>query len=127
MISVKEIESNIFEVEITSPRETNDETTFLGLLDDLIARNYFGLIFSTEGKAGFSPEAKKEMSTWFKKNKPILKDRCVGFARVNTSQSKAARFTSKAMKLAMPCPYHVVTNNEDAREWLLNLLSTYEK
>ncbi len=125
MIRIDEIETNIFEVEITSPRVIEDEESFLGLLDDLIVKDYFGLIFSTEGKAGFSQDAKKAMSTWFKANKPNLKERCIGFARVNTSQSKAGKFTSKAMQLAMPCPYNVVTNNEDAREWIKNLLSAY--
>ncbi|GEM_PF-2680691 len=125
MISINEIERNIFEVEITSPREEKDETSFLGLLDDLIEKEFFGLIFSTEGKAGFSAEAKKSMSIWFKTNKPLLKERCIGFARVNRSQSKTAKFTSKAMQLAMPCPYTVVTNNQEAREWVLDLFSSY--
>ena len=125
MIRIDEIDKNIFEVEITSPRVTEDETSFLGLLDDLITKEYFGLIFSTEGKAGFSPEAKKSMSSWFKENKPNLKERCIGFARVNTSQTKAGKFTSKAMKLAMPCPYNVVTKNEEAREWIGDLLNSY--
>lgn len=127
MIAINEIEKNIFEVEITSPREQKDETSFLNLLEELISKDFFGLIFSTEGKAGFSAEAKKEMSKWFKTNKPLLKEKCIGFARVNTSQSKAGKFTSKAMQLAMPCPYNVVTNNTDAKVWLMDLYSSYIK
>lgn len=118
MFSANEIHKDIFSLEINDPREEKDETEFLSFLDSVLSKNTFGLILKVEGEKSFSPEAKKALGVWFKENKPILKSKCFGFARVNQNAKKMGRLKSKALSLAMPCPYTVLHTTEEALDWL---------
>ncbi|MAE72529.1 MAG: hypothetical protein CL675_00440 [Bdellovibrionaceae bacterium] len=119
MIEITEIKPNHqFIVEITNPRTLKDESTFLGLLDDLIDRDRFGIAIKVEGGRAFSPEAKKRLGLWFKQNKAVLKKKCFGFARIKTQTTRVERLTSKAMRLAIPCPYDLFETEEAAIQWL---------
>lgn len=118
MFENKMLGEHLYHVSILDPKVEEDAPAFFKLLDEMVAGPHFGLILYTEGKAGFSPENKKKLTTWFRTNKPILKEKCVGYARVNTKTGLLGKLESKAMKLSMPCPYIVTRNFDEAAEWL---------
>lgn len=121
MFENKMLGDNLYHVSILDPKVEADAPAFFELLDQMVAAPRFGLILYTEGKAGFSAENKRKLTTWFRTHKPILKEKCVGYARVNTKTGFLGKLESKAMKLSMPCPYIVTRSFDEAAEWLKKL------
>ena len=117
MFQVDTKENNVFIARLTTPRHENDAQDFFSFLGHLEKEKKFFLIFESEGEARFSGENKKRMTMWFKSQKSFLSDSCLGFARIKKDLSPLSRLTSKAMRLAMPCPYEVFTNITDALLW----------
>ncbi len=115
---------NLHKINIVDPKVPDDARDFFAALDELVAGERFGLIFYTEGKAGFSEENKRKLTTWFRAHKPVLKEKCFGYARVNTKTGFLGKLESKAMKLAMPCPYIVTRSEEEALAWLNKLANS---
>lgn len=118
MFESQTIGPNLYRVAILDPKVPEDAPQFFALLDQLIASPQFGLILYTEGKAGFSDENKRKLTTWFRIHKPLLKEKCLGYARVNTKTGFLGKLESKAMKLSMPCPYIVTKHHDEAVAWL---------
>ena len=121
MLKVQHIkESNIYCLSIMSPRKESDEVEFLETLNKVVETTKFGLILDVEGEKAFSHNAKVELAKWFKTNRKRLADECVGFARVEVSETKLEKQNSEAMKKAIPCPYKVFENIDQALYWLKN-------
>ncbi len=118
MLECTELQKKIFGLKISEPRLPEDEVRLIESLDAILAGERFGLVLSVEGKAAFTLEGKKQLNLWFKKNRQLLKERCIGLVRVNRDASKLARLKSKALSLAMPCPYRVVEQDQEALEYL---------
>lgn len=114
MIDISHPDKHITYIYLGPPKEQADETKFMQTLNKLLESEKFILIIEVSGEASFSPHAKKELGTWFKSNKVELKKRCMAFIRVADESSKLKRFKSKAMRLAMPCPYFVEPNRKRA-------------
>lgn len=114
MISVSIKNSNLLSVRIYEPREQQDEKTFFEFLQEVLDHEKFGLILEVDGAKAFSQEAKKKLTTWFRTNKEELQERCLGFVRVTKKDTGVERLKSKAMSLAMPCPYFVVSSFDEA-------------
>lgn len=117
MFHVETPAKNIFFARLLTPREQDDADNFFSFLHSLEEHDTFFLIFESQGEARFSGDNKKRMTKWFKENKPMLAKSCLGFARIKPELSPLSRLTSKAMRLAMPCPYEVFTNLNDALSW----------
>lgn len=117
MFHVETPASNIFFARLITPRADEDAENFFNFLATLESKEKFYLIFESQGEARFSGDNKKRMTKWFKDNKPMLAKSCLGFARIKQELSPLSRLTSKAMRLAMPCPYEVFTNLNDALTW----------
>lgn len=113
------IEKNkIFIIEILDPRDPQDEIIFLEFINNVFENKEFGLVLNVDGKKAFSQEAKVEFNHWFKNNKLRLKKQCFGFSRVSSNATKMAKLKSKALRLAMPCPYNVSDNMGESLDWL---------
>lgn len=123
MFERAQLAPDLYKINIIDPKVPEDAPEFFRALDELVAKERFGLIFYTEGKAGFSEENKRKLTKWFREHKPILKEKCLGYARVNTKTGLLGKLESKAMKLAMPCPYLVTRSEGEALEWLKKLAS----
>lgn len=117
MFKLDQIEPNFFYVKIYTPREDQDAEKFFSFLEELKDKQKFALILETQGEARFSPENKKKMTTWFKSNKAILAQECRALIRIQAKNSVLSKLSSKAMQMAMPCPYYVTSNLEDAINW----------
>jgi hypothetical protein len=105
---------------ILNPKEESDADQFFNFLEEVIAKDEFSLILITEGSKSFSPENKIKMNTWFKNNKKNLAHRCTGLVRVSQNQTTLSRLSSKALSLAMPCPYKTTNSLEEALHWIKN-------
>lgn len=121
MFERAQLAANLYKINILDPKVPEDAPSFFSALDEMVSGERFGLIFYTEGKAGFSEENKRKLTKWFRENKPILKEKCYGYARVNTKTGLLGKLESKAMKLAMPCPYMVTRSQDEALSWLTKL------
>lgn len=117
MFKLDSLEDNIFYVKIYSPRQDEDAQFFFDFLERLKKTKNFALILETQGEARFSPENKKKMTVWFKTNKAFLEQECRALIRLQQSMSTLSKLSSKAMRLAMPCPYHVTDSFNDALNW----------
>ncbi len=117
MLEVKMFDNNITFIKIFSPRELEDEDKFFFHLEDLISNKKFGIVIEVEGDKTFSLEAKQKLNIWFKNNKYILRKSCIGMARINSNVSKLKTLKSKAISLAMPCPYIVLSGVDEAIRW----------
>lgn len=117
MFHVETPAEGIFFARLVTPRNDADADSFFNFLATLESHKKFFLFFESQGEARFNGENKKRMTKWFKENKPMLAKSCLGFARIKQGISPISRLTSKAMRLAMPCPYEVFTNLNDALLW----------
>ena len=121
MFQSKQVGAKLIRISILDPKEPEDATSFFRTLDELVGGEKFGLILFTEGKAGFCEQDKRKLTSWFRAHKSVLRDKCLGYARVNTKTGLLGKLESKAMKLAMPCPYLVTRHEDHALKWLKNL------
>ena len=118
MLVINNVKNNIYTITIASPRQAQDEIDFMNFLNEIVDMDSFGLVLSVEGEKSFSQSGKRELGIWFKTNKKILGYKCIGFARVSEDASKVDTLKSRAMRLAMPCPYIVLPNVRQAVAWL---------
>lgn len=118
MIDINKLDGNVFIISITTPRKSDDENILLDFLNEVLEFKSFGLILNVEGNRSFTAEGKKSLGIWFKLNKKQLGEKCRGFARVSSSVTKLDKLKSKALRLAMPCPYIVLRNTIEATAWL---------
>ena len=117
MIKHDELGSKVHYLLLDEPKVEGDENVFFDKMNSFLDQENFGLILEVRGKKAFSPEAKKRLGHWFKENKGTLKTKCCGFARVNQNLGTKEKLRSKAMSLAMPCPYLVCSSLDEALSW----------
>lgn len=99
---------------LAPPKQGTDEVEFINAMNEVLQEERFILIIEATGEASFSPAAKRELGKWFKSNKNELGQRCMALIRVGDGPTKLKRLKSKAMKLAMPCPYFVEPSYDEA-------------
>ena len=117
MVNISQ-ENQIMTIELIAPPDESDFSDFMQALNHLLTNDQFLCLMLSDGSSKFSPEDKKELGLWFKQHKTLLKDKCKGFCRVVSSQTLSQRLSSKAMALAMPFPYSVTTDLNEALVWL---------
>lgn len=118
MFTVEKLENDIYKVSLIPPKSETDAEDFFEFFENIVKEPSFSLILTTQGAASFSPENKKRLNVWFKNNKEELGKRCLGLARITQRNDLLAKFASKAMTFAMPCPYYVTNNEDDAMSWV---------
>lgn len=118
MINIEEIKPGHFHIDLSTPRQEQDEETFIDFLNKITTHKQFAFSLKVTGESAFSNEAKKNMALWFRSNQEKLKNQCKVFVRVLTNENE--RLESEALKKAMPCPYEVVQTKEEALRLLLN-------
>lgn len=72
-------------------------------LDNIINRHEPYIVISTfDNNYQFSQNARKEEMYWFKRNKPLLNEYCLGMLRITRDEEMLAKLNSPAMKKGMP-------------------------
>ena len=108
-----------FYLQLSSPRQEQDENDFFKFLDELLVQNSFTLVIKVEGDKAFGQEAKVKLAKWFKENKDHLEKNCIGFAKISIKQHDHEK--ESVMQKAFPCPYQVFHTQIEAIKWLENL------
>ncbi len=111
MINLSHLKNRVFHLNFSAPTHSQDFQILMDFLTaDLAKIGPIVLILETDGKGGFEPAHKRELSLWFKNNKKYLKENLLGLVRICSNISVFTRLSSKAFSAAMPCPYYVEEN-----------------
>lgn len=118
MLIKEEIYHNVNYLKLGEPRCSDDFNDLMEALNKLLVKEKFSIIFEVEGPRHFNKEQKRDFGKWFKQNKKLLGLHCKQFIRINNNPSKLSKLSSKALSLAMPCPYKVVESLDEARPYI---------
>jgi hypothetical protein len=77
----------------------------------------FALVVETDGGSAFPPAERKVLAAWLRRNKPMLRERCAGIARVAREVGLLAKLSSKAMRALVPAPLLVTDERDAAVSW----------
>lgn len=80
----------------------------------------FVMVIITPKNAAFSMEGQKAQAKWFKQHKLLIEQYCQGLARVVESAKQADQLDTQALQNAMPMPFLVTTEIDQARCWAKN-------
>lgn len=92
------------------------------LEEKLKQQQTFGIIIIRNGDHQKNPEATKWFNGWLKKNKPLLKQYCVGVAMVTNSDRLLKLYKPLAgmmISKMFGCSGEMFTNESDAITWML--------
>jgi hypothetical protein len=114
----------LVEVCFNGPASAAQVNQWLEVMNALFERQQsFGLLTMTSTHSDFSDAGRRAMGLWFKQNRELLAQYCVGVARVAAEDSAVERLAGPKMQAAMPCPIFASVDKAVARGWLQEKLT----
>ncbi|MRI33037.1 hypothetical protein EOPP23_08580 [Endozoicomonas sp. OPT23] len=120
-IEIKPVEMKgwpLVTIKFNSPASDAEARQWFADMSAMLARKEpFVMVMEAQPDSQFSPEARKEMSIWFKGNRSLLGEYCLGTARIVESEEHGQRVVSDNMQKAMPFPMKAFLSRTDAIKW----------
>ncbi|KWQ03695.1 hypothetical protein SE27_12465 [Acinetobacter harbinensis] len=80
-------------------------------------KKYFVLIMQTAPATTFPEEYRQLQALWYKRNKQLFFQYCLGLIRIAQDSQDQLRLNSPALHAAWRVPYYVTLDHSDAVQW----------
>lgn len=80
-------------------------------------KKYFVLIMQTAPATTFPEEYRQLQALWYKRNKQLFFQYCLGLIRIAQDSEDQLRLNSPALHAAWRVPYYVTLDHSDAVQW----------
>jgi hypothetical protein len=118
MLDMKWLNSTTALLRFVGGTNEHEAARFLDFLTEIERRTSpFVLVVETDGKSPLPNEQRKVFAAWYRTHKGLIKEKCMGVARVAQETGLLAKVSSKAFQVFFPVPLFVTSSWDDALKW----------